>query len=117
MTDRHDPNGPGDSYESSSEDRPDPETVNPHRQSARTIVSPVVDDVELIERGHWRVTATGQVGNDVMTSLYIEDFRVGEIAVVDGNRFHFDVHENYSIEDEERHLSSPVTEKVAGGSN
>lgn len=84
-----------------------PETVVPHRTNPRELLSPVVEGVEFVERGEWKVTVRGAVFRDVMVGgLYMEGYRVGAIEHVAGEYFTFEVIENYDSEDEERFLNA-----------
>lgn len=86
------------------------ETVVPWRQNPCELV-PVVDDMEFVERGEWKATATGAVYRDVMVGgLYMEGYRIGAIEHVDGETFTFEIIENYDREDKAQYLDAPESE-------
>jgi len=81
------------------------ETVVPYRQNPREMLSPVVESVEFIKRGEWKVTAKGSVYADVMVGgLYMEGYRIGTIEHVEDDVFTFEVIENYNLKDKEKYL-------------
>lgn len=100
-------NNTGDIAQSNSGSEGEPETVVPNRTNPRRLVDPVVDTVDLIERGKWKVTASGAVYADVMVGgLYMEGYRIGAIKHVESDTFSFEVIENYDLEDKERYLET-----------
>ena len=83
-----------------------PETVVPSRISARELVDHIVDSVELVERGHWRVHDSEGIYDDVAAQLYLEGYRLGRIRSTGSFGVTFDIHENYDVEDAERYLDT-----------
>jgi len=81
-----------------------PETVVPSRVSARELVEHIVDTVELVERGHWRVHDSDGIYDDVAAHLYMEGYRIGRIRSTGRFGVTFDIFECYDLEDEERYL-------------
>jgi len=81
------------------------ETVVPWRQSPRELLGHLVDNIECVQLGEWKVTATDAVYRDVMVGgLYMEGYRIGAIEHLEGQTFTFEVIENYTTEDEDRYV-------------